>query len=630
MKLIFIHFSPLKSFAKFAAAFMTKIIICTLCFVTLFSCYSDDKDESAATGPEITLNKKFGALKEGKKYELNNFDSRVKVEILKIDGGIHCKTKKKGTFLGKKSFDFYWVKNESKKYLMERLKWLQNTLKAQKLIGFTSQFYQIGFNDTLVNVYWQEGIGKQVVESSKNREGILFTVEGSEVTIEFAPKRTSVEKRIQLKELIGNYLKGDVSTQCFFDWDKSIKIFSTIQAIGLRGENDIKMCYYFNPVSSLVEPIPFYAPNKKVDDLRIKLSGDKSFNYSLSFNKSQVLKADHIIKNGVYSISGKLKVFEAQKYITDTMSCYTTENFDKYFELEEGVYKLKQNKVEINKNVVSPKGIKIELKDGQEINFTNGGFILSFSPIKVIGVKFYSSDSTGRGLHVINARGESLIANSSFDGLKNLAFDSWKLPSAVTFYESPIKITNTQFLNNQSEDGLNLFRCDSFVVEGCTFKNTFSDAFDADFSDGVLSKCDFLNLGNDGIDFSGSALKIIGCSFKNVADKALSAGEGSTMKVDSVNIEGASLAITAKDNSSIDITNSIISNSEVVFCAFQKKKEFGPSNIIGNNIVLKNTKKEFLIEKKSSLTLDGKAVEKYEESVRDILYGNEYGKATVK
>ena len=102
------------------------------------------------------------------------------------------------------------------------------------------------------------------------------------------------------------------------------------------------------------------------------------------------------------------------------------------------------------------------------------------------------------------------------------------------------------------------------------------------------------------------------------------------MTVDSSSIDGASLAITAKDNSSIVISNSSILNSDVVFCAFQKKKEFGPSHIEGNNVLYKDSKKDFLIEKKSSLKLNGNSIEEYEESVREILYGNEYGKATVK
>ena len=42
------------------------------------------------------------------------------------------------------------------------------------------------------------------------------------------------------------------------------------------------------------------------------------------------------------------------------------------------------------------------------------------------------------------------------------------------------------------------------------------------------------------------------------------------------------------------------------------------------------TKSWNLIEKKSSLKLNGKLIKEYEENVREILYGNEYGKATAK
>jgi hypothetical protein len=177
---------------------------------------------------------------------------------------------------------------------------------------------------------------------------------------------------------------------------------------------------------------------------------------------------------------------------------------------------------------------------------------------------------------------------------------------------------------------LNLFRSYPFLLNGCTFQNTFSDAFDADFSDGEIKNCVFTKLGNDGIDISGSRVRIVGCSFNQVADKALSSGEASTMLVDSILIDGASLAITAKDNSSIKIDNSEIKNSEVVFCAFQKKNEFGPSSISGKNLIYSDFKKDFLIERKSSLTMDGKKITKYTEDVRGILYGNEFGKATVK
>lgn len=234
------------------------------------------------------------------------------------------------------------------------------------------------------------------------------------------------------------------------------------------------------------------------------------------------------------------------------------------------------------------------------------------------------------GIHVINAGTYSQINYTEFSNQSNLKYGNWSLPSAVTFYESPVKIDHSYFINNQSEDGLNLFRSYPFEVSNTTFKNTFSDAFDADFSDGTLTNCNFINAGNDAIDISGSIIVVKGCVFDKVADKALSAGEDSKMTVDSIKIDGASLAVVAKDLSKVIISNSEILNSEVVYCAFQKKQEFGPSTIVANNVTFTEFKEENLIEEKSTLKVDGEKIHNYRDDVRKYLYGNEFGKETVK
>jgi len=100
--------------------------------------------------------------------------------------------------------------------------------------------------------------------------------------------------------------------------------------------------------------------------------------------------------------------------------------------------------------------------------------------------------------------------------------------------------------------------------------------------------------------------------------------------LDSIKIDGASLAVVAKDLSKVIISNSEIVNSEVVYCAFQKKQEFGPSIIVANNVTFTVFKEENLIEEKSTLRIDGEKIHDYRDDVRKYLYGNEFGKETVK
>ena len=562
----------------------------------LFSCKEVKLEEKVKI--DLSASTKTFSIEDGHKITLKHNGNVVKTKARMSKGGFVLSTKKKTALLGKKELSFYWTGEKSNKVLFEKLIAFQNTLKSKKLIGFESSFKNIQFEDSIANVFFQEGIEKHLIESNENREGILFISGNKGLEIAFKPKRTSKETVNKLLKRVKLWEAGELPTACFFDVHKTSQVLSVLKEFAFENEAKVGFLYYLNPVSNLIEPLVHFAPNTTLDKVKLKLLSDS--------------------------------IFKSEINITDTIGCFNKDEFTRYFELKEGVYKLKEDSVEISSNVIAPKGIKISLTDGQEINLVNGGFILSFSPVNINGIKVYSSDSTGRGLHVINARSESKISNSIFDGLKNLEYKSWKLPSAVTFYESPVSIFQSKFLNNNCEDGLNLFRSFPFLLDDCVFENTFSDAFDADFSDGTIKNCVFNKLGNDGIDVSGSQVNIVGCTFTEVADKALSSGEASVMIVDSILIDGASLAVTAKDKSSIKIDNSEIKNSEVVFCAFQKKNEFGPSKISGRKVTYSDFKKDFLIETKSSLTLDGKETNKYTKDVRGILYGKEYGKATVK
>ncbi len=599
---------------------MKRIFTLGLFSLILLSC--GDKKNKAEIVVDLELDAKLNSINEDKKYKAKFDDQEVKVEIIKNENGFTLSTKKKSTLLSKRELDFFWISSEDDQVIFKQLVSFQKALKAQKLIGFDCSLMGVQFKDTLGEAFYQEGIEKQLIESNSNREGILFSIVNEDLDVLSTPKGITDEGITKLKSRIQSWKTNVLATQCLFDWEKTITVLSTLKAFNLSESKHISFVYYLNPVSNLIEPYARFEKEATADNVRGKLEGDNQLMASLSFTDEQ--------KSLVESSGIELKTFKAQNLFVDTVSCFNQDAFLKYFHKQNGKYILKDNQTVISDNVIAPKGVKIEFSEGQKIDLINDGFILSFSPVQINGLTITTSDSSGRGLHVINAKLPSSVKNATFDGLKNLEFMNWKLPSAVTFYESPVTVKNSKFLNNQSEDGLNLFRSYPFVVDSCLFENTFSDAFDADFSDGLISNTTFRKLGNDGIDVSGSQVKIVGCTFIEVADKALSSGEASAMDVDQIVIDGASLAITAKDKSSIKIANSEVKNSEVVFCAFQKKKEFGPSVIEGTNIKYNDFKKDFLIETKSSLTLDGKSVDKYTEDVRGILYGNEFGKATVK
>ena len=115
---------------------------------------------------------------------------------------------------------------------------------------------------------------------------------------------------------------------------------------------------------------------------------------------------------------------------------------------------------------------------------------------------------------------------------------------------------------------------------------------------------------------------------KKIGDKALSAGERSFMFVNNINIEDAEIGVTSKDNSIFDGKGMILDQVNLCFAVFQKKPEYGPAIVKVDSVKTINCKKEFLLEKKSKLTINGDKKKNYENNVRNKLYGNEYGKAS--
>jgi len=286
----------------------------------------------------------------------------------------------------------------------------------------------------------------------------------------------------------------------------------------------------------------------------------------------------------------------------------------------------------LNQNLVIPKGYNVICRENTRLNLVNSATILSYSPLDFRGTEespilVVSTDSTGQGIVVINAGRISTIDFVSFYNLSNPSKDAWYLTGAVTFYESPVNILNTQFLNNRSEDALNIIRS-NFTIEQSLFDKIFSDAFDGDFAKGTISNSTFLDCGNDAIDVSGSVVAVENVHINRAGDKALSAGEDSKMTSTNVDIINSEIAVASKDRSEIIINKVKISNCKVGFTLFQKKPEFDSAFIAASNLEMINISIPYLVEENSKLIVDGVSVGTNRNNVEAVLYGVEFGKSS--
>ena len=174
---------------------------------------------------------------------------------------------------------------------------------------------------------------------------------------------------------------------------------------------------------------------------------------------------------------------------------------------------------------------------------------------------------------------------------------------------------------------LNIFRSD-FSIRNSTFVNSYSDAFDSDFSTGEIIDTIFKDLGNDAIDLSGSSVYLSNIEINSALDKAISLGENSESYGNNIKILNSNLGISSKDFSFFSYEGVDISNAEVAFSIYQKKEEFGPSSgevITGS---LNKNKIDFIIEEDSNLKINNQFLNGDYKNVRGLMYGNVYGTAT--
>ncbi len=292
----------------------------------------------------------------------------------------------------------------------------------------------------------------------------------------------------------------------------------------------------------------------------------------------------------------------------------------------------KSGRFEVSKNIIIPKGKKVVIAAGFELNLTQNASLISFSPLICNGlidapVVFTSDDGTGGGVFVSNAAGKSIIEYSEFTNLSNPQMNGWALSGAVNFYDSEVLITNSLFSENRCEDGLNIMNS-NFVIDNSIFRDTQSDAFDGDFVTGRILNSTFINSGNDAIDVSGSRLTLTNIEIRNPSDKALSGGEASEITGSNIKIIGGEIGVVSKDLSAVKLTGLVIEDTRLGLSSFQKKTEYGAGLIVISNLTLINNELDYLIENNSVLTIDGVAVQTVSNNIIDQMYGGEYGKSS--
>jgi hypothetical protein len=288
----------------------------------------------------------------------------------------------------------------------------------------------------------------------------------------------------------------------------------------------------------------------------------------------------------------------------------------------------------IDDNIIIPAGYTLKISPAVILTFSSKAYILSFGNLKSIGTKsnpvvmksansgenWYGIISIGNGSQTTKLQ-HTLISNvSSFQS------ENWSLTGGITMYKNKyVDINSSIFTNNSSEDFINIIHS-NFSIKDTKIQSAISDAFDADFSDGVILNSSFIDIGaiggGDAVDISGSNVSILNTTFNNIDDKAISVGEGSVLNGSYLTVLNSGTGIASKDGSKVYIDNSTIEGSSVAgIMSYVKKSEYGPSFMEMNNIIFKDNRFNSLTQIGSEIIIDGKTDKTINLNV-DALYGS--------
>ena len=195
-----------------------------------------------------------------------------------------------------------------------------------------------------------------------------------------------------------------------------------------------------------------------------------------------------------------------------------------------------------------------------------------------------------------------------------------ELTGSINFYNSNVKILNSNFYENiTGDDYINIINS-KFDISDIIFNRVKHDAIDIDYSNGNINNIFSIDTGNDVLDLSKSTVKLSNFDAKNAQDKAISIGEKSKLNAKNINIDKAFIGIAIKDDSNVLIDNVNISNTNYGIATYIKR--LNTIRVQGKITKYKynNNKVNKVIELKSNITINNKTNHKFTNNVINLLY----------
>lgn len=262
-------------------------------------------------------------------------------------------------------------------------------------------------------------------------------------------------------------------------------------------------------------------------------------------------------------------------------------------------------------------GLIVKSKKKEKSIFTN----VTFSYLKGSKNRFIYENEFPKLIKILKDEKNNFKAISlSKDARSYTALEEHNYLGAINFYNSNVEIINCDFLDNYSEDAINIISSE-FKITNSFFQTIYSDSIDIDFSEGEIRDLVIKNSGNDGIDFSGSNVFLENININNTGDKSISVGENSRVNLKNIQIKNSYVGIASKDGSLTNSKEILITDTKFPFASYRKKSAYDYAKLVVEGpYQISNFVQASLRDKNSKIILDNKEIKKFNKKIYEIIY----------
>ena len=240
----------------------------------------------------------------------------------------------------------------------------------------------------------------------------------------------------------------------------------------------------------------------------------------------------------------------------------TFNKFDFIKQLDSNSYEIERGDWVINKPIVISGNLNI--LPGTNLKFSKDSYLIVKGSISAEGnvdsrITFKALSDTWKGIYVLNSNDKSSLKHVTISNISALEDNLLNLSGGLTFYQSNIDLRDVRLIDIYAEDAINIVES-SFSINSLSIENAYSDGLDSDFSSGTVINSSFNGIGGDALDFSGSEVLIDNTNIEGVKDKAISAGESSSINIRDSFLDNVAIGIVSKDGSDVEVFNTKITN----------------------------------------------------------------------